>query len=383
MSRPDLAGILDTCLQRIQMGSSIEEALADYPEQAPELRRLLQISLSARPQAGELRPPASAQADSRRRFLSQAGQLKERRGEAALWGVLSLARRSLGSAAFVAAALLLLFVALKSSRSLPGDGLYPVKLAAEQVQVDLAANPAFRAQQETIFEARRAEEVKQMIEMRRSGAVSFSGFLSSAGPQTGWQVAGIPLKLSAEQEQQFQALSEVNVEVKGRLGNDGQVKVETLRPLLDSLHGTLTGLSADHWVVSGQTVWINQNTRINGVPHLGSQVQAQVARLADGDQLLAFSASLSGGTQTPPTRTATSASADTAEPTLQPEQETPVAPQAAPTAGQEKFAPKATQPPGGEQESGSQNGSKHQSTAAPGENNQPGGDNAGSHPGND
>lgn len=374
------------------MGSSIEEALADCPEQAAELRPLLQISMSSMLQSRELRPSTSAQADSRRRFLDQAGQLKQRRGEAALWNVLSLVRRNLGSAVFAAAVFLLLFVALNTARALPGDRLYPVKLVAEQVQVNLAANPAFRAQQQTIFQTRRAEEVKQMVQMGRSGAVSFSGFLSSAGAQKGWQVAGISLKLGTEQAQHAQALSGVNVEVKGWLDGEGQVQVETLRPLLDNLQGTLTNLSADYWVVSGQTVRISQNTRINGVPHLGSQVQAQVARLANSDQLLAFSVSLSGGTQTSPTRTATPTLADTAKPTPtevntitpQPEQETPVAPQVEPTDNQEKPELKETQPPDDEPEGDSQDHSELHETADSEENHhQPDGESLGSHPGDD
>ncbi len=391
MRQPDLAGMLEICIRRIRMGSSIDEALADFPEQAAELRRLLQISMSSMLQPGELHPLTSAQVESRRQFLDQAAQLKQRRVEAALWSVLSLVWRNLSSVVFAAAVFLLAFVALGSARALPGDRLYSVKLAAEQLQIDLAADPTFRAQQQTNFAARRVEEVKQMIQMRRSGAVTFSGFLLSTEPQTGWQVAGVPLRLSADQTQQTQALSGVNVEVKGWLDSDGQVQVETLRPLLENLQGTLTNLSPDRWVVSGQTVRISQITRINGVPHLGSQVQAQVARLANSDQLLAISVSLSGGTQISPTRTATPTSTDTAKPTPtegntvtpQPKKETPVAPQVEPTVEQEKSEHETPEPSDEEHEKESQDATKHNETANPEETNHPASESTASHPEDD
>ena len=84
---PDLANILEVCLTRMNAGSSIDELVNEFAgtaKQAEELRGLLETLQAAGPDKESLRVPASAQRNSRQRFLSQAQKLQRQPGAASL-----------------------------------------------------------------------------------------------------------------------------------------------------------------------------------------------------------------------------------------------------------------------------------------------------------
>lgn len=291
---PDLANILDACLTRMNAGTSIDELVNEFaatPEKAEELRVLLETIQAVVPDRENLRVPASAQRNSRQRFLSQAQKLQQQPGATSLkvWlRFLRFLQHHSGSIAFAMTAILLLFIAFGSTKALPGDGLYPVKLVAERAGISLSGSTAVREERVSVYDTRRAEEVAAMIRMKRSGAIRFGGFLSSTKDKR-WQVAGINLKLSTDADQQARTLTGAYVEIKGFLENNGVVRVDTLEPRLETVQGTITSIGTGQWSVGSQLVVITTNTRVSGIPRVGSQVAIQGTPLVNSSQVLAIS----------------------------------------------------------------------------------------------
>ncbi|RMF28163.1 MAG: hypothetical protein D6759_16395, partial [Chloroflexi bacterium] len=154
MSR-DIETLLEECLLQLRAGASVEECLARYPEQAEALRPYLtlmaEIRALPRPQAR----PEAVRAGRERMLAALAAKkqaappptLLERIGQF-LGGL-----RPMAPAWRAAVAMLLVVVVIGgslsvvlASESLPGDPLYPVKRASEEVQLFLAFSPATRAQ---------------------------------------------------------------------------------------------------------------------------------------------------------------------------------------------------------------------------------------------
>lgn len=172
MSEQHLSTTLDQALARLEAGEPVNAILADDASGKTELAALLlaarELSSSrAVPLPPEPEPGLTA-------FLEQARAL---RGEGASWrrGRRVLAERIAALrdlcrypqtrlVVSVLVALVLLFVSMGSTialadSSLPGDWLYPFKLAGEELRLSFTFDPAARAQYRLAQAAARAEEV--------------------------------------------------------------------------------------------------------------------------------------------------------------------------------------------------------------------------------
>ena len=123
--------ILDECLERLLVkGETIEQCLQGYPEQAADLKPLLQTALAAR-QAAAVQPRAEFKARARYQFHSALQEWVTRKRHPFLswfprWatvvtivlGILLMGGGTIAAAGY----------------SMPDSPLYPVKLATEQVQ---------------------------------------------------------------------------------------------------------------------------------------------------------------------------------------------------------------------------------------------------------
>ena len=164
----DLETSLDRCLDLLREGRSEEQCLLLFPELADELEPLLLVAadLNRLPRP-EPRPEAvmaallraggalPSRADARRR--GRGRRLPGRR-----WLPV---RPAFGWAAAAAAALVVtLGVGTASARSVPGDLLYPLKLATERVAFALATGPESRAELRLSFADRRLAELVRAAE---------------------------------------------------------------------------------------------------------------------------------------------------------------------------------------------------------------------------
>ncbi len=286
MSKRELYELLEECLRLMQAGTTLEEALRAHPQQAAELRPLLEAALEARSlQAGPA--PAAAQNRSRAQFLSAAAARRPARQARRVFG---LPFRSLGSLVPTLIVLLVLvsslFVTgLVSAESLPGDGLYPVKIAVEQTCLRLTTGVASRLSLEETFDQRRVVEVADLLERGQVRSVSFAGFLSRPEIDM-YRVAGIPVTFSASMDTPIVSLVGTYVEVNGKTGT-GQVDVSQMQLRLFHVTGKIEAMNPQLWQVNGVPVKIAPETHILGTPALGRQVQISAIRVAT-DRLLAL-----------------------------------------------------------------------------------------------
>ncbi len=148
--------ILDECLERLLVkGETIEQCLQGYPEQAVNLKPLLQTALATR-QAVAIQPPVEFKARARYQFRSALQEVASPRsrpffGWLPRWATvvtIVLGVLLMGGGTIAAA-----------SYSMPDNLLYPVKLATEQVQLALTPSDIGKAKLCAKFADRRVAEI--------------------------------------------------------------------------------------------------------------------------------------------------------------------------------------------------------------------------------
>jgi len=148
--------VLDECLERLLVkGETIEQCLQSYPEQAANLKPLLQTALAAR-QTVAIQPRAEFKARARYQFRSALQEVASRRRRPSLgwlprWATvvaIVLGVLMMGGGTIAAA-----------SYSMPDSFLYPVKLATEQVQLTLTPSDIGKAELCAKFADRRVAEI--------------------------------------------------------------------------------------------------------------------------------------------------------------------------------------------------------------------------------
>jgi hypothetical protein len=179
MSEP-FSTILDRALARLQEGEPIESILADQP---PGHDRLAALLLTAQ-ELSSLNPavsPAEPEAGLAT-FLEHARDLRaEAAPERSLWHRLAERLRPAGElwwypqtrlAAGMMVALVLLLTLMGSAialagTSLPGDLLYPAKLAGEEIQLSLTSDHTTLARYRLARAKFRAEEIESLAQAGR------------------------------------------------------------------------------------------------------------------------------------------------------------------------------------------------------------------------
>jgi hypothetical protein len=184
---------LEEALRLLREGAPLEAVAARYPELAPALRAAYLLE-RARPPGPSLR----AELASRAAFLRRAEELRAARRPWAgiLFGWLRYAR-----AGAVLAGILLIagMLHLLAQQSLPGDPLYGLKRAEEQVWLALTLDPVERRLVEETLAARRWEEYRALAQRRGSGTVTWEGRIEGIEGTT-WRIGGIPVEVFPETE---------------------------------------------------------------------------------------------------------------------------------------------------------------------------------------
>ena len=151
--------ILDDCLERLLVkGETIEQCLQSYPEQADELRSLLQTALVAK-EASAIQPRAEFRARARYQFRSALQEAASRRSRPFLgwfprWATvvtIVLGLLLIGSGTVAAA-----------GYSMPDSPLYPLKLTTETVQLTLTRSDIGKAELHAKLADRRVTEIIYM-----------------------------------------------------------------------------------------------------------------------------------------------------------------------------------------------------------------------------
>ncbi|UCE98011.1 MAG: hypothetical protein JSV74_01400, partial [Dehalococcoidia bacterium] len=154
--------ILNECIERLLLrGESIEDCLKLYPDQASKLKPILEIALiTKRTTAIEPRPEFKAKA--RYQFHLAIQDLQSNKGR-------FFSRLRLQWATALTAILILLLsssgIYVAANNSIPGNPLYSVKLAIEQVQINLTFSDVAKANLLATLADRRVNEIIQLAKI--------------------------------------------------------------------------------------------------------------------------------------------------------------------------------------------------------------------------
>jgi hypothetical protein len=182
----DFDSILDFCIERIAAGESLDACLADYPEHATELEALLKItqSLYTLPplNGAESAAQAGLQAmvekiDEAPLALSIFSRTKTRlinffEGISKTVFFLKenlMFRKPLFATLFVLIALFAgtTMTAAAAQDALPGDALYSVKTAVEDMRLGMSWDTAAEAEQSLLLADQRLQEINELLAQNR------------------------------------------------------------------------------------------------------------------------------------------------------------------------------------------------------------------------
>lgn len=148
--------ILNECLERLLVkDETIEQCLASHPELADTLKPLLQIAAAAK-KATNIEPRPEFRARARYQFRSALQEVASRESRPVFpW-------RSRWATAVATVLILLLAnggMVAAAMGSMPDEPLYPVKLAVEQLQLNLTTSPLDKAKLYAELSDRRVTEI--------------------------------------------------------------------------------------------------------------------------------------------------------------------------------------------------------------------------------
>ena len=153
--------ILDDCIERLLVrGETLQQCLESYPEHAAELEPLLQMALAAN-EAVAVQPDPQFKARARYELNVLLQQAKSKRRTHFLsWRP----RWAVATAALLVVVLLTGgSTALAADQIMPGNPLYPVKLATEQVGLTFTISDIGKAELYATLADRRVDELDYII----------------------------------------------------------------------------------------------------------------------------------------------------------------------------------------------------------------------------
>jgi hypothetical protein len=225
---------LDACLDALQQGQSLDECLARFEHLRAELEPLLSTALVLRRVSPSPATPVRTLSRGRARFMAevqcaQASRRAPRRSLSFMWQPRPLLVRGLAtvSLAFVLLIGMLSGGRLVSASSLPGDPLYAVKRASENVQLILTLSAEERAELQRRLAELRVSEVKQVTELGREVDVRFEGTVEKVEDGT-IVVHGISVRLVSDASDAFRPTVGSAVQVEARTTSDGAVQAKSL-----------------------------------------------------------------------------------------------------------------------------------------------------------
>jgi hypothetical protein len=217
---------LESCLQRMEQGESLDSILTRYPRLAVQLQPLLETAARARSARVETLP-LTVLARQRAHGLALAADLRQGKKKRA-----PAHRLSWRPAMTVLSVIALLAMSsngllIASAHSIPGDTLYPLKRSVESTQLHLVSGETEREALEHTFDERRIDETRSLITHQRIENVDFSGMVSSQSKDK-WLVAGIPVVITVHTEIDEDILVGDDVVVNGATNVAGGVDAARL-----------------------------------------------------------------------------------------------------------------------------------------------------------
>ena len=151
--------ILNDCLERLLLkGDTLEQCLADYPEQASALEPLLATAITLK-QASVIQPRPEFKAEASHQFRAALQGMTPKRG------FFPLAWPRWATAAAVVLVLFLVggSTVVVANGSMPDEPLYPIKLATEQARLTFTLSDIKKAELHADLADRWVAEIVSMV----------------------------------------------------------------------------------------------------------------------------------------------------------------------------------------------------------------------------
>jgi hypothetical protein len=279
MDKTNLDEKLEVCINAIQMGADIDSCLELFPQDAPALRPLLH----AADMAASLQPPpysADAFHRSRTQLLGEANRIRRQKTAEILgWRIPRLALATL------TVLLILVFgtggLILTSAQSLPGDQIYPLKLAVENLRLQLLPEASAGEGVRDIYYQRRAIEIQHLLDLGRVENISLVGEVQEISDQF-WIVEDILVRVDQATELVGEIELGTVVKVNGLTSQDGWVSASEIHLVTREIVGKLAQIDEQTAIVGGETILIDSNTERDPRLKTGDQVIALIEVLEDG-----------------------------------------------------------------------------------------------------
>lgn len=233
--------ILDESISALQAGVPVEDILSEVPDLAGELRPLLYAAtILADPNPALV--PDEKKAALRAEYLAQAGKLPtisptftektqavvrivKRRltRKAVLSDLITITLTMILTLVMIAAIL-----TYAASDTIPGDFLYGIKRASENIQLSFIFDQAGQKTLADLFNQTRLAEIERLIEQDRAAVVQFRGILETKG-ETLWIIEGITILLPTDVTVQGNPQEGDQVEIVGLLRTNHVLVADTLR----------------------------------------------------------------------------------------------------------------------------------------------------------
>lgn len=287
----------DVCLSALATGVDLESCLSLYPDLKEELRPALLAAQQARllrhPEA-----PQTALVRSRAKMLSRAAELRAARKPFLL--SFPVPRLALATLAVV----LVLFLSLNglviaSAQSLPGDALYPVKRAAEDVSLKLAPSAEARQKMSQDYQQRRTNEVSSLLALDLVRNIALEGVIDETGDGQ-LVLDGIPVVVDASTKLSGELKPGRLVKLEGVTRPGGWIEADSIQLRFYEYGGKLNATQPGTWTVDDKNFKLLSSTHIDPALKVGDQVLVLVYSSDDGTQyaqaILRIPDSLSGQT---------------------------------------------------------------------------------------
>jgi hypothetical protein len=170
------------CLEELRGGQGVAELLRRYPEHGQELKPLLETAAWFGGQAAALAPRPGFMNASRARLMQQIAA-QPPAPVSRTWGQLFSGLGSTWRFALQAAVVVVMLVCLAvgssgiayaSQTALPGDALYPVKLALEKVELLVTLDPQAQLRLHVEFSQLRLAEMQRLLALGRYADLSIA-----------------------------------------------------------------------------------------------------------------------------------------------------------------------------------------------------------------
>jgi hypothetical protein len=311
---------LEKCIALTKAGIPIEECINQIKDPSPEVIEILKatrelISLGENQASDELMKRSLSkllsqaaglkaeenQATPKRMPNSLGAKIREQlQGGASLRPVMSRITLVVG----ITAMLILVSggLVITSAKSLPGDSLYPVKIAVEDITVYLVPSNETKQQYEQNYSQQRVDEVNRLIALNRTQQISFEGILEEKS-LSNWIVSGIPITIQAkttfvgELKGTESFVTGSVVEVEGNTNPQGGVIAHEVHLRQYQFTGIVEKIDKNSWQISGTKLSITPRTQIEQGIIVGDAVTVVIR--SDDSGLYALSIQ-SAATPVPP-----------------------------------------------------------------------------------